>query len=127
MILTIETFRGQYPELPSGFLVRLDTALDRLNRRRKVNVTVTSTDYIVVETDEVVVYTGAGGQTTYLPNATAYDGYTFNVKHAGTGVLTVDATNNGQIFSSLGLTNTITLATGDGIDFAAANGAWQII
>jgi hypothetical protein len=48
------------------------------------------------------------------------------VKHAGAGVLTVDATAGGQIFSSLGLVNSVTLAVGDGIDFNAANGSWQI-
>lgn len=128
MILTIETFRGQYPDLPAGFLVRLDTALDRLNRRRKANVTVVAGSYSLVETDEVVLYSGGGGHTFSLPSSSKYEGYIFEVKHSGTaGNLTVDGTSVGQIFNAGGLVNTVVLTIGQGLRLLAGNSSWQVL
>jgi hypothetical protein len=125
MIVATEKFQGR-TKFDDEFLSRLDRNFDRLNRRRKIAVTVVSTSYTIVETDELVVYTGTGGHTITLPHATAYDGYSFTVKHAGTGVLTLDATSKGQLMTNLGLVNTTTLTIGDGVDLDAGNNSWQV-
>jgi hypothetical protein len=123
----IEKFYTAYGEkLPADFLSQLDRNFERLVNNRKLNATVVQTDYTVVETDNLVIYVGTGG-TIYLPHAVEFSGYAFTVKHAGSGTLVIDATNKGQIFSSDGLTNTITLASGDGADFTAGNNTWQIV
>jgi hypothetical protein len=113
MRLDIEKFYGSFADkLTSEFLSRLDRNFERLARWRKLNVTVSAVDYTLVITDDVVVYTGAGGHTFTLPNAVAFVGYNFIVKNAGAGNLTI---NGG------------TLASGVGLHLYAANGAWQSI
>jgi hypothetical protein len=127
-MITLERLSArEYPGVPRDLLVMIDKLFERVVRRRPIDVTVVATTpYTVVITDDLVVFIGAAGGTIYLPNATAFDGFSYTVKHAGAGVLTVDATTAGQIFSSLGLVNTVTLAVGDGVEFNAANGSWQI-
>lgn len=122
----IDKLYGYPTGLPADFVGRLDRNFERLNENFKVVTKVLSTSYTIKETDELIVYTGTGGNTYYLPSATAYDGYQFTIKNAGSGNLTLDATGNGGIFSTL-LANTLVLAVGDGVDVIAANGAWQVI
>lgn len=123
-----EPFFGRsFTSFSAAFLTQLDRNFERLFKRQKLAVTVVTTAYAVKETDDVVVYTGTGGHTITLPNATAYKGYQFAVKHAGAGVLTLDATSAGQLWTSLGLVNSVTLAVGDGVDLVAGNTNWQIV
>lgn len=128
MSLLIEKFYGSYSQFPTEFLAQLDRNFARLAERPKYNITVPPNgNYTLVGTDDVVVYAFTGGNTYYLPHAVMFDGYVFIIKHAGSGVLTVDATNKGQIQSSLGLVNSVTLNPGDGVQFSAGNQNWQII
>ena len=122
MKIFVEKFYEQFGKITPEFLSRLDRNFSRLAAYRKLTVTIISANYTLVETDDVVVYTGIGGHTFTLPNPVAFVGYSFHVKHAGSGVLTI----SGSLFTT-SLVTSVTTLTGDGIDFTAANAAWQIV
>ena len=75
---------------------------------------------------QVVVYTGTGGHTITLPDATevgAESNKIIIVKHNGAGVLTIDGTSTQTIDDAL----TISLAPYDSVILYSSTGSWFIV
>ena len=75
---------------------------------------------------QVVVYTGTGGHTITLPDATevgAESNKIIIVKHNGAGVLTIDGTSTQTIDDAL----TVTLAPYDSVVLYSSTGSWFIV
>lgn len=78
------------------------------------------------EVDYTLIYTGPGGETGTLVDASDWEPRVLRFKNSGGGDLTLDAAGLGQFFTT-GLVDTLILSVGDAVELQAANGAWQVM
>lgn len=77
-------------------------------------------------TDTVVSYFGAGGDTITLPDAEDRAGRVLWIKNIGSGSVTLDATGVGQLFTTEAV-NTLALGVGDAVTLISDDATWMVV